>query len=119
MHLQYDEIEQAVVDEDAVPDFDIGRQLTIGDRNIARPRDCLRSEDDVASLEQHDRGGKVTDADARSLQVTENRDRASNLLRQRADGTDHLRMLFVRPMREVDSSDVHSRRDERAQHPRR
>src|SRR5262249_8271704 len=58
---------------------------------------------------------QVADADARTLQVAENRDGTAHLFRNLAYQRDGRGVLVVRAVREVDSGDVHARVDETAE----
>jgi hypothetical protein len=86
-HVDDHELDEAVVDEDAVAGADVGGERLVGDRQLARgdvERVVLGDEHDVGARVELDGRGERADADARPLQVAEDRDVASHLRRPAA-----------------------------------
>jgi hypothetical protein len=107
-HLEHHELDETVVDEDPVADVHVGRQPRVGDRHLVPAGLLLRTEHDVATRLHLARGIEIADPDARTLKVSENRDRALAPGGQFTDDRDGARVLLVRSMREVDARDVES-----------
>ena len=76
VHLERDELDQAVVDEDAVADLHVVAEMLVGGRELVRPRVLAGDEHDVLAVVTLRGVGEVADPDARTLQVAEDGDRA-------------------------------------------
>ena len=76
--------------------------LTVARRRLGVPVE----QDHLLALCQLQRRRQLSHADLRSLQVLENADGATGLLRHAPDGGDDLRMLLVGAVREIQTCDV-------------
>ena len=85
------------------------------DRQLAVGRELLRADRDRLAAREDDRLVERADAQLRPLQVGDQRDRTAGLGLDLADPLRALRVILVRPVREVESRGVHARSDERPQ----
>jgi hypothetical protein len=100
----------AVVDEQPVARFHLGRQPAVRDRDPLGGTQCLLGGDgdDIAGTPLDRRLGELAQADLRALQVGEHPDRPL-AGRGRADQLVHLLVVRVAAVAEVEPGDVHSR----------
>ena len=107
--VQHHELEESVVEQDAIANADVVRELGVGDGNLAWFLAALVDEHDVGALHEHDRRIQVADTDPWSLKIAHYRDRDSDFLRYRANVLDENAMLIVRAVGEVQPGDVEAR----------
>jgi hypothetical protein len=101
-HVENEEVQQAIIDEDPVADVDVLGERLVRHRDVSRPLRSLGDEHDVGALGEGHRGGQVADPDPRSLEIGENRHRSLQLVGQPSHDRDRLGVLLVRPVGEVD-----------------
>ena len=77
--VEDDEIDQPIVHEDAVADVHVVRERLVRDRDIAGRRIAFGREHDVVAGLELERLGEIADADARALEIAEDRDGAREL----------------------------------------
>ena len=107
--------DQPIIDENAVADLHVAAEPLVGGGELAARRVLAGDEHDVLTVLHLARRGEIADADARSLQVAEDGDRASQLGGGRAHQLDRLGVLLVRAVGEVEAGDVQPRLHETAQ----
>ena len=105
-HVQHNELDETVVHEDAISYMHVRRKRLVRDRHLVAARNILGTEHDIGPVLEVARRSQVTDADARSLKVSEDRDRSATPSSKVTNDRDRTHVLFVRPVREVDASDV-------------
>ena len=69
----------------------------------------------VLAADEHDRLVEIADPELRALEVGDQRDRTADFGLDRAHPPRPLRVILVRPVREVQPRGIHARGDERAQ----
>ena len=113
-YLEGDQFDQPVVDEDAISDAHVARQLIVGDGDLALFPLSLVDEHDVLAHLEIDRLREVTDSDARSLQIAEDGDGLIRLLSQLTNHGNCRGVLLVSTVREIHARDIHSGLDQPA-----
>src|SRR5690348_2239296 len=113
--LQHDELDETVVDQHAIADMHVLREILVGDGQLVVARVVLGREHDVAAVGQGDRRWEIPNADPRPLEIAEDRDRAAEVVGDLPNERDRRRVLLVRTVREVDAGDVEPRFHETAQ----
>ena len=101
--------DEPVVDEDVVTSLKDLAHRRGRDRELTVARSFLGGDHDLVTGVERDRAGKLADAHLGALQIGDDRDRAPDLRRELAHEPDPLRMLLVRPVREVQARRVHPR----------
>ena len=114
-HIHDDQLQQAVVDEHTVADVKVVRMPLIRHRDFGGVHGVLGRERHLGAVLERKRRRNVADANPRTLQVAKDRDRTVELFRDGPHQSDRFAVLLVRPVREVDARDVHSRFDESAE----
>src|SRR5687768_1597945 len=96
LDIDDNQLEQSIVDENAITGVQVFCEPLIGDRDLVRMRDLFfRREDDFASILELNGPFEVADPDARTLEIAENRYRTFELVGHRADESNRLRVLLV------------------------
>jgi hypothetical protein len=97
-HVEHDELDQPVIDEDAIAHVDVACEPFVRDRHLVAARCLFRAEDDIHAGLELSGGIEIANADARALQIAEDRDGATTLLAELANDRNGARVLLVRPV---------------------
>ena len=112
--VERNKLDQTIVDEDAIADMNVLRELIVGDGNLPVLLVTLVNEDDVFANLEIDWAGKITDSDSGALQITEDGDRLASFFREAANHGDRGGVLLVGAVREIHAGHVHTRLDQPA-----
>ena len=93
--IEHDELEESVVDEDAITHVHVVGEPFVRDRQLAVADGMLWREHHVRAVRQRERRGQLTDANPRPLQVAKNRDRAADGFGRLAHERHRRRVLLV------------------------
>jgi hypothetical protein len=107
-----EQLDQTVIDQDSVTHVNVVCEVIVSDRYLAFLLETLVNENEIVAGIDVDGSIDVADPYARTLEITEERDGTSKLIRETADERDRLAMLRVSAMREIEAGDVHSRLDQ-------
>src|SRR6476469_9473062 len=92
----------------------VSREVIVGDWKFARAFFTLMNENDILARFDFPRLD-VADANARPLQITENRDRLLHLVGDATNHRDGFVVLLVSRVRKIEAGHVHARLDEPSQ----
>jgi len=97
-----------VIDQNPVAGVHIGGQRLVRDGDIARSGRPLGYEDEILTSRQHHGRGQFPDANARTLEVAEDRDRPPARRSHRPHPPDRRRLFRMRAVREIDAGHIHA-----------
>ena len=111
------QLEEPVIDEEAVAGADVLREVAVGggDERLVPREVALGRDGDVAPALEEDAdlpGLQRAGADLRTLEVLEHGHRAHEPPRGAADAVEHVGVVLVAAMREVEARDVHAELEE-------